>query len=86
MFTIEKNIPIKKTSRVSSERTLFLMSMEIGDSFECTRKEYSMIRSYAKSAKVRLSSSLIAPAIYDEAVDNAYKYKERDKLRVWRIE
>jgi hypothetical protein len=86
MFKIEKNVPMNKRSRVSSERTLFLMSLEVGDSFECTRREYSMIRSYAKAAKVKLSSSLVVPAVFDELVDNQYTYRENDILRVWRIE
>lgn len=78
MFNIENNIPIPEKKVINSERTIFLMSMKVGDSFTCSRKEYAMIRSYQKTARVRLSSVMIEKS--------RTAWNSDDVLRVWRIE
>ena len=78
MFKISENIPMPEKKNINSERTIFLMSLKVGDSFECSRGQYSMIRSYQKTAGVKLSSMMIEKSKTD--------WNSDDVLRVWRIE
>ena len=80
MFKIETGIPMPEKKVINSERTIFLMSLKVGDSFTCTRKEYDMIRSYQKIAKVKLSLSMV------ERVNEEHWDRSDDIVRVWRIE
>lgn len=84
MFDIEKNMP-RNQKYTQSERTLFLKSLDVNDSFVCTREEYDMIRSYQKAAKIKLSSETIQKYECDDSM-NPYAVRRYDKLRVWRIE
>lgn len=85
MFTIEDNIP-KKEKKTNSERRLFLESLLIGQSFTCTRKEYAMVRSYQKAAKVKLSSQTIEKADFNPMIHSYMDSYDNDTLRVWRVE
>ena len=83
MFTIDKNIPMPEhIKKRTSERTVFLRTLQVGDSFECTRKEYRIVSSYAKRMNIKLSSR------HSEYGNISYKYNgyESDIVRVWRIE
>lgn len=83
MFEIEKGIEIPKAkNKAMSERNVFLKSLEIGDSFKCSRKEYQCLKTYEKRLGIKLASRLVDYNEYSCKANDYYK----DIVRVWRIE
>jgi hypothetical protein len=68
-YKIEKGIPIPEISREREGLTALLRSMEIGDSFVCTRKDLRNVYAASKRIGIPIVTRRIS----------------EDKQRIWRV-